>query len=582
MIHVDRQAASRSPWPRPPGWLLVGILLVAVLASLRAGAERRAPAFPMSDAPSLLLLNGVIYTGDAARPRVEAVAVGGERIIAIGTTEEVRKLAAPKTHIVDLHGHFAMPGFNDAHIHLASGGQAKLEVELEGTQTIAEMQERIRARLTEYKPGEWITGRGWDQTLWPEKRFPTRADLDAVSKEHPMVFRHVSGHVAVANSRALAIAGIAGQTKDPPGGQIERNAAGEPTGVLKEGPAMDLVYRKRPPLTSEQRRRGIELALAEAARFGVTSIQDNSAWADFLVYQRLKKEGKLTARITEWLLFLEPLPRLEKMRRYGGTTDPWLKTGALKAVTDGALGSRTAALLAPYSDDPTNGGILILEPEKLKQMAIERDKAGFQLAFHAIGDRANRVALDVFAAVRATNGSRDRRDRIEHAQVVAPEDLARFAKLGVIASMQPCHETTDMRWAEARLGPERSKGAYAWRSMLRDGVRLAFGTDYPVEPVNPMRGLYACVTRELPEGGPPGGWQPQEKISLDECIHAYTVGSAYAEFEEGKKGQILPGQLADIIVLSLDVTRIPPRGILKAEVLQTFVGGRLVYEKKAQ
>jgi predicted amidohydrolase YtcJ len=393
-----------------------------------------------------------------------------------------------------------------------------------------------------------------------------------------MIFRHVSGHVAVTNSRALEIAGITKATKDPPGGEIERDAAGEPTGMLKEN-AMELVSRHVPPLTPARRRRGIELALAEAARFGVTSMQDNSSWADFLVYEQLKKEGKLTARITEWLPFLESLDRLEQMRRQGGTTDPWLKTGALKAVTDGALGSRTAALLAPYSDDPSSSGILRIEPEQLRRMAIERDKAGFQLAFHAIGDGANRVCLDAFAAVRAANGQRDRRDRIEHAQVVAPEDLARFAELGVIASMQPCHETTDMRWAVARLGVQRSRAAYAWNSMLRRGARLAFGTDYPVEPVNPMRGLYACVTRELPEGGPPGGWQPQEKISLDDCIRAYTVGSAYAEFEEGKKGQIAPGQWADIIVLSADLTKLPAKEILRTQVLQTFVGGRLVHQK---
>ncbi len=375
------------------------------------------------------------------------------------------------------------------------------------------------------------------------------------------------------------MAGVSKHTKDPPGGSIERDAAGEPTGMLKEN-AMELVSRKVPPLSPAQRRRGIELGLAEAARFGVTSLQDNSAWEDFLVYGQLKKDGLLTARITEWLPFLEPLPRLEQMRRQGGTSDPWVKTGALKAILDGSLGSRTAAMLGPYSDDATTTGILRIEPEQLKQMAIERDKAGFQLAFHAIGDRANRVSLDVFTAVRAANGVRDRRDRIEHAQVVAPEDFPRFAELGVIASMQPVHESTDMRWAEARVGAARSRGAYAWSSMLQRGVRIAFGTDYPVEPVNPLRGLYACVTRELPSAGPPGGWQPQDKISLEECIRAYTAGSAYAQFEEGKKGQIVPGQYADIAVLSADLTRIPAPDLLRAKVVQTFVGGRLVYEKK--
>src|SRR3989441_3751983 len=409
-----------------------------------------------SQPPELALVNGVIYTGDAAHLRVEAMAIHGEKIVAVGTTRQIRALAGPKTRVIDLHGAFAMPGFNDAHIHLASGGQAKLGVDFEGAKSLAEFQQRLRARLAEHKPGEWITGRGWDHTLWPEQRFPTRQDLDAVSKDHPMIFGRVDGHVAVANSLALQLAGITKETKDPAGGSIEHDPAGEPTGMLKES-AVGLVSRKIPPLTPEQRRRAVEMALAEVARFGVTSLQDNSAWDDFLVYQQLKKEGKLTARITEWLPFLEPLPKVEEMRKEGGATDSWLRTGALKMVTDGALGSRTAAMLAPYSDDPSTSGILTIDPEKLKQMAIERDRAGFQLNFHAIGDRANQISLDAFAAARAANGPRDRRDRIEHAQVVAPEDFARFAELGVIASMQPSHETTDMRWAEQRVGPERSE-----------------------------------------------------------------------------------------------------------------------------
>ncbi len=544
-------------------------LCALCLCALCVGSKPLSP-------PDLVLLNGTIYTGQAGQPRAEAMAIQSERIVAVGSSNEIRALVGPNTRVVDLQGRFAMPGFNDAHIHLANGGQAKLAVDFGGAKSLAEFQQRIRARLAEYKPAEWITGRGWDHTLWPEKRFPTRADLDSVSRDHPMLFTRIDGHVSVANSLALQLAGVTRDTKDPPGGSIERDAQGEPTGMLKEN-AVGLVSRRVPPLTLAQRRRAIELALAEAARFGVTSMQDNSSWDDFLVYEQLKKEGKLTARITEWLPFLEPLPRLEAMRRHGGTTDPWLKTGALKAVLDGTLGSRTAAMLAPFADDPSTSGILRIEEAELIRMAVERDAAGFQLAFHAIGDRANRVALNAFAAARAANGPRDRRDRVEHAQVVAPEDFERFAALGVIASMQPVHESSDMRWAEARLGPERSKGAYAWNSMLKRGVRLAFGTDYPVEPVNPMRGLYACVTRELPEGGPPGGWQPQEKISLDDCIRAYTAGSAYAEFEEGSKGQIKTGQWADFIVLSADPFRIPPPQLLQTRVLQTFVAGRQVY-----
>ena len=282
-------------------------------------------------------------------------------------------------------------------------------------------------------------------------------------------------------------------------------------------------------------------------------------------------------RITEWLPFAASLEELENKRREGGTTDPWLRTGALKLVSDGALGSRTAAMLAPYTDDPKTSGIMTMEGEKIKQLAIERDKAGFQLNFHAIGDRANQISLDAFEAVAKANGPRDRRDRIEHAQVVAPADFSRFARLQVIASMQPSHETTDMRWAQQRIGPERAKGAYAWATMQKFGVRLAFGTDYDVEPISPFRGLYACATRELPDGGPPGGWEPQEKISLQDCISAYTAGSAYGEFMEGKKGELKAGQFADFIVLSNDLTKVEPREYTKTKVLRTVVGGRTVY-----
>jgi len=562
-------------------WPVAGaVLALAVMVGLGAAKPLpgQAPAAPQPPA-DLVLLNGVIYTGNPQQPRAEAVVIAGEKIVAVGTTREARKLMGPNTRVMDLKGKFALPGFNDAHIHLAGGGLAKLEIDFRDAKTLAEFQQRIRARLGEYKPGDWILGGNWDHTLWPEKRFPTRFDLDAVSREHPMIFSRVDGHVAVANSKALEIAGITRHTPDPAGGQVERDASGEPTGMLLET-AQGLVRRHVPPTTPEQRRRGIELALAEAARLGVTSLQDNSSWEDFLVYEQLKNEGKLSARVTEWLPFFASREQLERMRQRGGTTDPWLKTGALKGVLDGTLGSRTAWMLAPFSDDPTKSGIARVEPDRLKQMVIERDKAGFQVALHAIGDRANRIALDAFAAARAANGPRDARHRSEHAQVVAPEDFQRFAELEVIASMQPCHETTDMRWAEQRLGPERSKGAYAWKTMLRHGVRVAFGTDFDVEPMNPMIGLYACTTRELITGGPPGGWIPSEKISIDDCIRAYTLGSAYAEFEEKRKGSLEPGKFADIVVLSADVTKIPPRQILQTEVLLSIVGGKLVYEKK--
>jgi predicted amidohydrolase YtcJ len=560
----------------------IALLFVLVVAAFAGAAAVRVKAQSAPATPrTVYFLHGRIYTNDPQHSWAAAMAVREGKIFCIGGIDTVMLECGggqEDAETIQLNGHFVMPGFNDAHVHLGAAGADMLAVQLNGAASVEELQKRLADAVATHKEGEWIAGSGWDHTLWPEKVFPTKQQLDAVSPKNPVLLTHVSGHVAVANSAALKIAGITKDSPNPKGGEIEHDADGEPTGMLKEGSAMSLVAQNIPEPSDEQRRRGIELVLGDAAKNGVTSVQDNSEWEDFQVYHDLREEGKLTARITEWLHFTTSLGELQNMRSEGGVNDPWLKTGALKMVTDGALGSRTAALLAPYSDDPTASGILTMDPAKLRQMAIERDKAGFQLAFHAIGDRANRVALDVFEAVAKANGPRDRRDRIEHAQVVAPEDFPRFASLKIIASMQPSHQTTDMRWAEQRVGPDRVKGAYAWSTLQKSGARLAFGTDYPVEPISPMRGLYACVTRELPDGGPPGGWQPQEKISLDECIRAYTTGSAYAQFEEGRKGELKRGEYADFIVLSNDLTKIPPSEFVKTRVLRTVVGGRTVYQ----
>jgi predicted amidohydrolase YtcJ len=530
--------------------------------------------------PTIYYTHGRIYTNDPANPWAEAFAISQGRITCVGKMDHVLMDCGggqEGAETVNLKGQFVMPGFNDAHVHLGGAAADELAVPLTGVPSAEEMQKRVAVAVAQHKEGEWITGGGWDDTLWPEKRFPNRQQLDAVSPKNPVILTDISGHVAVANSLALKIAEIDKNTPDPPGGEIEHDALGEPTGILKEGAAMSLVRVRIPDPTFEQRRKGIELVLQNVARNGVTSVQDYSEWADFQVYQQLKEEGKLTVRITEWLPFDLPLNELQNRQAQGGTKDPWLKIGALKAFLDGAMGSRTAAMLEPYSDDPSTSGILTVDPEKLTAMAIQRDKAGFQLAFHAIGDRANRIAMDVFEAVAKANGPRNRRDRIEHAQVVAPMDFARFAELHVIASMQPSHQTTDMRWAEDRIGRERIMGAYAWATMLKNKVPLAFGTDYPVEPISPFRGLYACVTRERPDGGPKNGWEPQEKISLEDCIRAYTSGSAYAQFEEGKKGELKPGEYADFIILSNDLTKVPPAQFTKTRFLRTVVGGRTVY-----
>jgi predicted amidohydrolase YtcJ len=557
---------------------LLPLVAIALLAAFNAktSVAQRPPT-------TTFYTHGRIYTNDPEHPWAEALAVSEGKISCIGKMDHVLTDCGggqENAETVNLKGQFVMPGFNDAHVHLGGAAADELAVPLTGVPSAEEMQKRVAAAVAQHKEGEWITGGGWDHTTWPEKRFPNRQQLDSVAPKNPVILTHISGHVAVANSLALKSAEIDKNTPNPPGGEIERDALGEPTGMLKEGSAMSLVKDRIPDPPVEQRRRGIELVLENVAKNGVTSVQDFSEWADFQVYQQLKQEGKLTVRITEWLPFNLPLDDLQNMRAQGGTKDPWLKTGALKAFLDGAMGSRTAAMFEPYSDDPSTSGILTSDPEKLTAMAIQRDKAGFQLNFHAIGDRANRIALDVFEAVLKANGPRDRRDRIEHAQVVEPMDFVRFAQLKVIASMQPSHQTTDMRWAEDRIGPERIKGAYAWATMQKNGVRLAFGTDYSVEPISPFRGLYACVTRERPDGGPKNGWEPQEKISLEDCIRAYTSGSAYAQFEEGKKGELKSGEYADFVILSNDLTKVSPAQFTKTRVLRTVAGGRTIYQER--
>jgi predicted amidohydrolase YtcJ len=556
------------------GFLSIALLATATFLHSRARAQQ-------GRTRTTYYVHGRIYTNDPAAPWAEAMAIADGKISCIGKMDHVLLECGggqEGAETVQLKGQFVMPGFNDAHVHLGGAAADLLAVPLTGVPSVEELQKRVAEAVAHHKEGEWITGGGWDHTLWPDKRFPNRQQLDAVAPKNPVILTHISGHVAVANSLALLHAEIDKYTPNPPGGEIEHDSLGEPTGMLKEYAAMSLVNVRIPDPAPELRRRGIEMVLENVAKNGVTSVQDFSDWEDFKMYKQLREEDKLTVRITEWLPFLTPLNDLQNLRAQGGTKDPWLKTGALKAFTDGAMGSRTAAMLEPYSDDATTSGILTNGPEKLREMAIARDKAGFQLNFHAIGDRANRVALDVFEAVAKANGPRDRRDRIEHAQLVAPEDFPRFAKLNVIASMQPSHQTTDMRWAEDRVGRDRIKGAYAWATMLKNGVHLAFGTDYDVEPISPFRGLYACVTRERPEGGPKNGWEPQEKISLQECIRAYTSGSAYAQFEEGKKGELKEGEYADFIILSNDLTKIPPSQYTQTRVLRTVVGGRIVYQ----
>jgi predicted amidohydrolase YtcJ len=578
------------------------ILFLCVASQLWA----QQAATPRAD---IIFLHGNIYTGTQNESshrvkRAQALAVGGDRVLAVGAEAEVLKLKGPQIQVIDLGGNFVMPGFNDAHTHLAEAGFQRLSVDLVGVRSLSEFRERILAKVETAAPGEWILGGGWDHTLWPTKELPSRADLDAITTDHPVYLNRVDGHIAVANTRALELAGITAGSKDPEGGKIDRDSTGQPTGILRET-AKQAMTAVIPKPTAEKRRRAMEAALSDLAQWGITSAQDYSdiggdsqlAWAEFQTLEEMEREGKLTVRISEWLPFNDPVDVLQAHRAAHAQSDTMLHTGMLKGFMDGSLGSHTALMLEPYADDPKNTGLARYEQEKLTQMTKERVDAGFQVGFHAIGDKATQMALDAFAASIdrvgtgvspvqaerssakfASSATRDFRFRIEHAQVTTPQQIAEFKQLGVIASMQPNHLLTDMNWAEARLGPKRAAYSYAWAAMLKNGVALAFGTDYPVEPITPFRGLYAAVTRRSEDGK--REYFPEQKLTMEQAIAAYTTGAAFAEFAEKEKGTLAPGMLADFVVLDRDITAVPPPEVLRTKVLRTVVGGKTVYEAK--
>jgi predicted amidohydrolase YtcJ len=525
----------------------------------------------------IIFFNGSIYTGVGFaedKPQVvQAMAIGGGKVLAVGTNGQVMALAGPNSRLKDLStaNTFIFPGFNDAHTHLGHAGQTKINVDLIGVKSLTEMLTKTETFAQQSPEGHWLTGGRWDHTLWAEKVLPTREDLDKVTAGHPTFLSRVDGHISIANSAALAAAGITGKTVPPSGGAIDLDGHGEPTGILRES-AMDLVYKVIPPPSPDERRRADELAINDALAHGVTSVQDNSDWDDFLVYEDLEKEGKLNLRISEWLSFKAPLDDLKKMRAHHDANDPMLHTGMLKGFMDGSLGSRTAAMKTPFADDAGNTGLPQYTQEQLNQMSIERAQAGFQLGFHAIGDKAAAMALDAYAQPGLSSTERN---RIEHAQVVDPADIPRFATLGVIASMQPNHLLTDMNWAEERLGPQRAAYSYAWKAFLDAGVPLAFGTDYPVEPITPFRGLYAAVTRKNEAGTKE--YFPANKLTRGQALYAYTQGSAYAEFAEKHKGKLISGFDADFILVDRDLYKVAATAILGSMVTATYVNGKEVF-----
>jgi predicted amidohydrolase YtcJ len=535
--------------------------------------------------PDSILFHGTILTGEGlaeGKPQiVTALAITGDKVVAAGSDAAIEQLAGPHTLLRDLNNAFVMPGFNDAHLHLGLASQNTINIDLTGSQSLDEMLRRIEAEAQHSPAGHWLSGGGWDHTLWAQKTLPTRLDLDRVTAGHPAIFLRVDGHIAIANSAALAAAGVTGKTVAPQGSAIDLDARGEPTGILRET-AEDLVGKLIPPPTQEERRRGLEVAIADAVSHGLTSVQDFSDWPDFLVFEELEKENKLGLRISEWLPFDSPLEELKAHRAHHDANDLMLHTGMLKGFMDGSLGSRTAAMKAPFTDDPANSGLARYDQAKLNALTVERAREGFQIGFHAIGDRAAAMALDAFAQPIGAPGqtaASGHRDRIEHAQIVDPADIPRFARLGVIASMQPSHLLTDINWAMDRLGPQRAAYSYAWKAFLDSGVVLAFGTDYPVEPVTPFRGLYAAVTRANEAGT--RTYFPENKLTRAQALYAYTQGSAYAEFEEKHKGKLVPGYEADYVILDRNLLTIPALEILKTKVIETVVGGKISYEGKS-
>lgn len=538
----------------------------------------------MEDGPAtLIFINGKIYTlvgahGDKPGRIDEAIAIRGDRILATGSTRDMLRFRGDQTRVIDLKGAMVVPGLTDAHVHLAGLGRARRQLDLVGTTSVQDIQNRLKEYATKHPDLSWILGRGWDQNDWPIKKMPHRRDLDAVVSDRPVYLTRIDGHAAWANSRALEIAGITRDTPDPEGGRILRDAEGNPTGVLIDS-AMNLVRSVIPEPTVEEVMDDLRAGARACAEVGLTSIHDAGiGWTQWQAYLRLTEHDPLPIRVyamagarsdlAESLIETGPIVGLGNHR---------LTLRAIKAYADGALGSRGAALLEPYSDEPDHRGLLMIDPDSFTDFVTRALKSRIQVNTHAIGDRANRVVLDAYEKAFQTAGCRDCRFRIEHAQHLTASDLPRFARLGVIPSMQPTHATSDMYWAEDRLGPERIRYSYAWKSLIRSGVVIAGGSDAPVESIDPRLGLYAAVTRQDLKGWPEGGWLPEQRVTRVEAILMFTRWAAYAAFEENLRGEIRPGLLADLTVFEKDLLTTDVREWPRARILYTVTGGSIVY-----
>jgi predicted amidohydrolase YtcJ len=529
----------------------------------------------------LIITQADVWTGHRTQPKAEAVAVLGGRIVAVGSDLEVSLWRGPHTQVIAAAGRLLLPGFNDAHVHFIDGGLQLDNIDLKNATSAVEFTRRVGAHAEATPEGEWILGGGWDEQRWDRPALPTKDFIDPVTAGRPTLLHRCDLHMALANSAALRLAGITVQTPIPVGGEMVRDSRGEPTGILKDA-AIACVARVIPPLSRERRLHAVKRAMGHAASLGVTSVQHmNPTGADLALYMELAERGELTTRIyavprdTEWEKHID----LGIRRGFGS---PWLRIGALKGFTDGSLGSTTALFFEPYPDHPETCGLLTDEMQP-RATACERllraDAAGMQLCLHAIGDRAVGFVLDLYEEIIAAHGTDDRRLRIEHAQHVTPADFARFARLGIIASVQPYHAIDDGCWAEPRIGAHRLAASYPYQSFLDRGIPLALGTDWYVAPLNPMLTLYAAVTRATLDGKNPRGWIPEQKLNMEEAVSAYTLGSAYAEFQEKEKGTIAPGKLADLVLCRENIFRIDPMRVKDATVDLTIINGEVVYQR---
>ena len=563
---------STKPMHKPsrrPVWLTAMSMVVASAIAVSCARTDNAQI-------SVAIVNARIWTGDSLQPWAEAMAISDAHISAVGTTAEIRRHLTDAARVIDANGALVTPGFIDSHVHFFDGGFALASVQLRDARTKAEFIQRIAAYAKTLPKGTWIRNGDWDHTNWGGE-LPTRQWIDSVTPDNPVWINRLDGHMNLANSAALAAAKITRTVADVPGGAIVRDASGALTGIFKDN-AMGLVYAAEPPRTDAEWDRALDTAMTYVAERGVTSVHHMGGWTELAVLKRARSAGTLRTRVVAQVELASWARLRDDVAQYGNG-DEWLRIGGLKGFVDGSLGSHTAAMIAPFTDSPRDSGFFVTPPESLYAWTKAADAAGLQVAVHAIGDRAIRTQLDIYERVANENGPRDRRFRIEHAQHIAPADIPRFGALQVIASMQPYHAIDDGRWADAVIGPERAKGTYAFRSLLDSGAKLAFGSDWFVAPPTPLEGIQAAVTRRTLDGKHPDGWVPEQKITVEQALRAYTAGGAFAGFQDEKLGVLRAGMLADFVMLDQDITKIAPETIGATRVTLTVVGGRVVFER---